>query len=198
MEGAGYAFFSGPFTQTLYPLNLPLMAYYEWRGGYSQFDHQFFAIAGLGIYAIGLYLWLRRLESNSRAVFVAVLVSVVSFTLTELLRCPNAVHSAAWVPWILWGLTLTRFRRHHLRGPLVVCASSIMLVTAGYPYFSYYLIFLLPPYIVVALAASGRRVARRAGRRTALQRQCRTRVCCDTHPAAPLSAEGCASDQGRS
>ena len=32
MEGAGYAFFSSPFAQTLYPLNLPLMAYYEWRG----------------------------------------------------------------------------------------------------------------------------------------------------------------------
>ena len=149
MEGAGYAFFSSPFTQTFYPLNLPLMAYYEWRGGYSQFDHQFFAITALGIYAVGLYLWLRNLQSNRRAVLVAVLVCVVSFKLTELLRFPNAVHSAAWMPWILWGLTLARFTAHHRTGLLVLCLSSMMLLTAGYPYFAYYLIFLLPPYIAL-------------------------------------------------
>jgi len=39
-EGAGFPFYSDPFTQTFYPANVFLTVFYRLAGGYSQLDHQ--------------------------------------------------------------------------------------------------------------------------------------------------------------
>ena len=153
-EAAGFPFYSSPFTQTFYPLNAPLALLYNLLGGYSPVDHHRFTVFGIAIFALGLFLWLRRLNLNLRSVLFGALIMSVSFKVTELLRFPNAIHTAAWYPWVLYSITgifqseLHRFK--WLYGAIFFSA-LIFLVTGGYPYYVFYLIFLLIPYLSLFL-----------------------------------------------
>jgi hypothetical protein len=150
-EASGYPFYSNPFTQTFYPLNLPLVLVYKILGGYSLFDHQAFTILGVSLYALGLCLWLNLLLCSPRAVFFATIVISLSFKLGEILRFPNAVHTAAWMPWILYGITLAATQGKYLKSGLIIFVSCIMLLTGGYPYYAYFTLFLIPPYVLLFL-----------------------------------------------
>ncbi|MBI4965968.1 MAG: hypothetical protein HY913_22000 [Desulfomonile tiedjei] len=145
-EGGGFPFFSSPFAQALYPFNLPLFLFSNAAGGYSVFDHQAFTVLAMSFYALGLYLWLSRLVSNKRSVIFAVLVVGVSFKLAELVRFPHAAHAAAWMPWLLYGTTLAAEDGKRLAASLVLFVSSLLMLTAGYPYYAYYCLFLVVPY----------------------------------------------------
>ncbi len=104
-EAAGFPFYSNPFAQMFYPFNLPLLLVYKIFGGYTNLDHQVYTVLGISIFASGLYAWLRQLPISRRAVLVAVLIMSVSFRMTEIIRFPNALHTAAWQPWILFAIT---------------------------------------------------------------------------------------------
>ena len=145
-EGCGYPFLANPFTAALYPLNLPLSLYYRFAGGYSAFDHQIFTVLGLCIFSLGLYVWLRESGAGVRSALVASLVMGTSLKMTELQRFPNAMHAAAWYPWLLLGVAWCRRRPSRIPGAGVIAASGILLSTAGYPYFLYYAQFLVVPY----------------------------------------------------
>ena len=146
-EAAGFPFFSSPYAQAVYPLNLALLAFYHWAGGYSVFDHQAFTVLGISIYGLGLYLWLSKLVSNRRAVVFSVLLVSVSFKLAELMRFPNAVHAAAWMPWLLYGATLAMHAEKRRAAAVILFISGVMILTAGYPYYVYYCLFLFLPYV---------------------------------------------------
>lgn len=148
-EGGGFPFYANPFTQTFYPLNLLLVPFYLLADGYSALDHQRFTVLGLSIYGLGLFAWLRALGLPLRAALVATLVMVVSFKLTEVVRFPNAMHAAAWMPWILFGLTRMRARPTLVSGAAVVAGATLMLLTAGYPYYVVYTAFLVGPYLLI-------------------------------------------------
>jgi hypothetical protein len=150
-EASGYPFYSNPFTQAFYPLNLPLVLVYKVLGGYSLFDHQAFTVLGVSIYALGLFLWLSLLLPNQRSVFFATIVTSLSFKLGEILRFPNAIHTAAWMPWILYGITLASTQGKYLRSGIIIFVSCIMLLTGGYPYYAYFALFLIPPYALLLL-----------------------------------------------
>jgi hypothetical protein len=145
-EASGYPFYSNPFTQAFYPLNLPLVLFYKIAGGYSIFDHQVFSVIGVSVFALGLFLWLNLLIPNVRAVFFSTVLISLSFKLGEILRFPNAVHAAAWMPWILFGITSVATKGQYVRGGLIILASSTMLLSSGYLYYGYYGLFLFPPY----------------------------------------------------
>lgn len=149
-EAAGYPFYSSPFAQAFYPLNIPLTLLYKILGGYTPFDHQIFTVFGIAIFALGLFAWLRLINSNIRAVIFATIVMSISFKVTEIMRFPNAVHTAAWYPWILYGLTRIVFNRSKkdavISGALL-CVFLICLCTGGYPYYVYYSVFLFAPYL---------------------------------------------------
>jgi hypothetical protein len=155
-EASGYPFYSSPFTQAFYPLNIPLAIFYKIAGGYSIFDHQIFTVLGVSIYALGLFLWLSLLISNIRAVFFTAILISLSFKLGEILRSPNAVHTAAWIPWILYGITLAPVKGKYLWSSITIFLSSIMLLTGGYPYYAYYCLFLIPPYVFFFLFSGSR------------------------------------------
>ncbi len=153
-EAAGFPFFTNPFSQIFYPLNFLLLIWYKIFGGYSQMDYQIFTVIGLSIFALGLFMWLRLLNTNLRAVLFAALIMSVSFKMTEILRFPNAVHSAAWYPWILYALTkimLPGSRKNALAAGVILVFSVTCLCTAGYPYYVYYVPFLIVPYLLVFL-----------------------------------------------
>ena len=156
-EGAGYAFRDNPFTQALYPLNLLLVIWYKISGGYNPLDHQIFTVLGISIFALGLFLWLKTINNNLRACFFATLVMSVSFRVTEATRFPNAVHTFAWYPWVLYAITKVMFSQtlqDAVTGGIILTLSGVLLCTGGYPYCIYYSIFLFVPYTFIFLVGS--------------------------------------------
>lgn len=153
-EACGYPFFSSPFTQAFYPLNVFLALFYRVAGGYTGIDHQRFTVLGISIFALGLYRWLKEAGASTRGAFMAAAIFPLSFQITEILRFPNAIHTMAWYPWILW--TLTRKMRE--TPPRLLNMNSfylwiftVCLLTGGYPYYVYYSAFLFVPYILYFL-----------------------------------------------
>lgn len=150
-EAAGVPFYSNPFSATFYPLNLPLAMYRQAAHGYSIHDHQCFASLAIVILCVGLLAWIRSLGYPMLPAILAAAIAGTSLKVTELMRFPNAIHAAAWMAWLLYGINLTIQRRTRMRGMLVTATATVMVFTAGYPYFIYYLQFLLAPYICLAL-----------------------------------------------
>ena len=157
-EGAGYPFYCSPFTAAFYPLNLPSALFYQWTGAYTRHDHQVFAVLGVILFSLGLYAWLRSLRLPVLATLFAAVTLGTSMKITEIMRFPNAVHTAAWIPWILWGLTLAMRRDRAWRGMLLIAGATVMMITAGYPYFVYYSQFLIGPYVLLMLFGRTRSV----------------------------------------
>ena len=156
-EAAGFPFYSNPFTQTFYPFNLPLVGWTLLRGGYNQVDHQRFAVFGISLFALGLFFWLRSLRTRLRPALYAALTVGCSYKITEILRFPNALHTIAWVPWLLWAMTRiarTANRFDRLRCSVLIFLFSLCYLTAGYPYYVYYSLFLFIPYFVLLLIPS--------------------------------------------
>jgi hypothetical protein len=159
-EGCGFPFYINPFAQVFYPLNLPLVVWYKISGGYNPIDHQFFAIIGISIFALGIYKWLRLINKNIRAVVLSTIIISVSFKITEILRFPNAVHTAAWYPWILYAITKifkSQSVKDSLLGGITLVFSIICLCTGGYPYYIYYSQYLFIPYFLIFLFRPFRR-----------------------------------------
>ncbi|MBE3142787.1 MAG: hypothetical protein IMZ61_02545 [Planctomycetes bacterium] len=153
-EAAGFPFYTNPFAQMFYPINLILVAWYKILGGYSVLDHQLFTVLGISIFALGLYMWLSQINKNIRAVLFATLIMSVSFKVTEIIRFPNAVHTAAWYPWALYAMTkiiLSPSLKKAVQYGALLAFSLICICTGGYPYYAYYTIFLFMPYLLAFL-----------------------------------------------
>lgn len=153
-EAAGFPFYSSPLPATCYPLNLLLAAFYRLAGGYTLYDHQLFTVLGVSVFALGLFHWLRLLPLRLRPILFATLVMSVSFKVTETLRFPNSIHTACWQPWILFALTsifASRTLMGAIRYGLLLALFFALHLTGGYPYFVFYTIFLVGPYLLVFL-----------------------------------------------
>jgi hypothetical protein len=155
-EAAGFPFFSNPFVAATYPLNALYLLHYRIFGGLTRWDYTLYTIMGLSIYGVGFFLWLRTLSIGSSIALAAALIVVMSLKLTEILRFPNALHSAAWMPWLLLGITLASGRKRLIAGSMMFGIASLMLLTAGYPYYIVYAVFLVAPYLLAVLFARTR------------------------------------------
>ena len=153
-ESAGFPFHTNPFAQAYYPFNLLLAVWYKIAKGYDPIDHQVFTVLGISIFALGLFMWLRLINTNLRSVVFAALIMSVSFKMTEIMRFPNAVHCAAWYPWIFYALTKIMLspslKKAALNG-ILLTLFLIFICTGGYPYYLYYCQFLFLPYMLVFL-----------------------------------------------
>jgi Bacterial membrane protein YfhO len=150
-EACGFPFYFNPFTQSLYPLNALLVLFYKINSGYSYADHQKFAVLGISIFAVGLLLWLRLLKFDLKYAVFSVCIVTISFKITEILRFPNAIHSIAWLPFILYACTLSLNKNKSILSGIIIFASVVMMITAGYPYYFYYSFFLILPYIIIII-----------------------------------------------
>ncbi len=151
-EASGFPFYSSPLTQTFYFLNIPYAVFGRLRNGISILSYQVFTITGISIFALGLYFLLKEFKITKFSSLVVSFIIPISFKLIETARFPNAVHAAAWYPWILWilvKLSFTKTFKDALIKSLFLIFASINTITAGYPYFVYYLIFLVPPYLLI-------------------------------------------------
>lgn len=159
-ESVGFPFLASPLTQTLYPLNIPLAVYYWWKGSYGLLDHTWFAVLGISIFCAGMYAWLRLFRWKDKYALIAAMVISISFPLPELLRFTFAIHSFAWLPWILFYLTDIFKNPFDRKSWLYYLGLGFVLfsfVTASYTYHVFYSIFLLVPYILALLVNPSRK-----------------------------------------
>ncbi|HSJ40417.1 MAG TPA: hypothetical protein VK955_05115, partial [Xanthobacteraceae bacterium] len=153
-EAAGFPFYSNPFSQAFYPLNILLTIAYRLFGGWQLLDHQRYTVLGLGLFSLGLFRWLRALGFDRRIALSAAMVMAVSFKLSELLRFPNAIHTAAWYPWVLLcsgRVVESSSTRTRVVNGLLLAGALVCLMTGGYPYYIVYSPFLFGPYVLIRL-----------------------------------------------
>ena len=65
-----------------------------------------------------------------------------------MLRFPNALHAFSWFPWILFGMNSILLNDNYKRSFLIILFSSVMILTAGYPYYIFYGFLLFFLYFV--------------------------------------------------
>ena len=147
-EAAGVPLIFNPFAQYFYIPGWFTYVIYFFKGELNLHDYLLFTIFSFSIFNVGLYLWLRQLRIDFWPAFTACLVACCSLKLTEILRFPNACNAAAWFPWILYGITLALDKQHKSKSFLIIFFSFFFVLTAGYPYFIIYSLFLFCPYIL--------------------------------------------------
>ncbi len=154
-ESLGYSLIFNPFAQYFYPPSWLLYLAGIIIGDLSKNTYLLYTIFGLSIYNIGQYIWLRQLNIDKKYCLLATLITCFGLKLTEILRFPNAIHAFAWFPWILYSITLTVKESSFIKSSIIIFLSTIMILTAGYPYyilyglilFSFYFIFINLPFI---------------------------------------------------
>ena len=154
-ESLGYSLIFNPFAQYFYPLSWLLYIFGFIIGDLSKHTYLIYTIFGLSIYNVGQYLWLRKLNVDKKYCFIATLITCFGLKLTEILRFPNAVHAIAWFPWILYSITLSVQNAKLIKSSIIIFLSSLMILTAGYPYyilygfilFSFYFFFINIPKV---------------------------------------------------
>ena len=147
VEGSGMSLIYNPFAQYFYiPGWINYLIYFV-TDNLTLHTYLNYTIFGLSIFSLGIFKWLRSFKININYCLIAAIIIVCNLKLTELLRFPNAVHSAAWFPWILYGINSLTFYKKYLKGFLVIFFSNLFLLTAGYPYFIIYSVFIFIFYI---------------------------------------------------
>lgn len=153
-ESSGYPLYSNPFVQYFYPLNILLALFYKVFGGYTVVDHIRYTVLGLSVFSIGLFFWLKTIKIKPLAAFISALLFTASIGSLEMLRFPNAVHTLCWFPFVLFSVSRlfsSDRTKDFIKYSLLLLMFSVFSVTAGYPYFLYYFMFILIPYVVLHL-----------------------------------------------
>jgi hypothetical protein len=153
-EACGYPLYSNPFSQFFYPLNIILVIYYKIVGYYSSVAHHRFTVFGISILSIGIYNWLKSIKINNLPAFMTALLTSVSVGSLEMLRFPNAVHTLCWFPWVLFAISKifsSEKKKDYIKYSLFLIFFLISAITAGYPYYMFYSIFLFVPYFIFYL-----------------------------------------------
>tara|TARA_Y100000590_G_C15698179_1_gene1005903 strand:- start:77 stop:2107 length:2031 start_codon:yes stop_codon:yes gene_type:complete len=151
-DSSGYSLIFNPFAQYFYPLSWILYSISALVGDLSKYLFWLYTVFGLSIYNIGQYLWLRAIKIEIKYAFIATLITCSGLKLTEILRFTNAVHAIAWLPWILLGITLSVQKNKKIYSYLIIFASTLMLFTAGYPYYIFYGAILCSIYFLFLLS----------------------------------------------
>ena len=137
-ESNGYSLIFNPFAQYFYPLSWILYFISYLIGDLTKYGYLLYTIFALSIYSLGQFLWLKSLRVDTKHAFIATLITCASLKLTELLRFPNAIHTIAWFPFVLYSLTILNEKKNFFKGSLILFLSTLLIFTAGYPYYIFY------------------------------------------------------------
>ena len=149
-EGAGYPFYNNPFTAFFYPGRILYFILAAASPVYSWYHHQLYMVAGIVLFALGLYAWLRGRLIDPGAAILAAGVVAIGFRIADIYRFPNAVHAAAWMPWILYAYDKWLDKRIG-RGFVFGIFAMVCLGTAGYPYYTVYAAALIASYVALRI-----------------------------------------------
>jgi hypothetical protein len=150
-EACGYPFYSNPFTAFFYPGRILYFILSIGSPAYSWYHHQLYMVIGIGLLAAGVYVWLRGRGIDPPAALFAAGAVAIGFRIADIYRFPNAVHAAAWMPWVLYAYD--RWIDRELgRGFLLGLFAMFCLATAGYPYYTVYAVALTGSYMLLRMA----------------------------------------------
>ena len=150
-EASGYTLVFNPLTQFFY---LPSWLHYLISfifNDLSKYSFLIYTISAISIFNIGLFKFLKTFNISTEIIFTVVLITSLSLKLTELLRFPNALHAFAWFPWVLYGINSTLLKYSSIKNFLIIFISSLMILTAGYPYYILYGLILFSLYSLFLL-----------------------------------------------
>ena len=148
VEASGYSLIFNPLAQFVY---LPSWIFYfisYLNGELTKYSFLIYTIVAISIFNIGLFNFLKSLKINTNVAVVSVLIICMSLKINELLRLPNAIHTFAWFPWILYGINLNLLKDNFTKSFIIISASTLMILTAGYPYYIFYGILLFSTYFI--------------------------------------------------
>ena len=151
VEMGGYSLVLNPLTQYFYPLAWLFYLISFFIGELTEYTFTIYTLSALSIYNIGQYKLLRKFNIDYKIALLSVLITCEGLRLTELIRFPNALHAAAWFPWILLGITTATTKGNFKKSFILIFIPLIMLMTAGYPYFIFYGFMLFFIYFVFFL-----------------------------------------------
>jgi hypothetical protein len=146
VEGSGYSLIYNPFASFFYLPSWINFILLKIKGTFSLHDYLLYTICGLSIFNIGLYYWLKRFSFNLNQTFFSVLIISCGLLTTGFLKFPNAVHSFAWFPLIMLGIDKA-LNKKIKNSFILIFFGFTFLLTAGYPYFVVYSVFLFAFYI---------------------------------------------------
>ena len=147
-EAAGYSLIFNPLAQFFYLPSWILYFISSILGELSKYSFLIYTIFGISIFNLGLFLFLRTFNLKTATVLTTVILVSMSLKITELIRFPNAIHTFAWFPWILYGINLSLFNNNYKKIFLVTFSSTVFILTAGYPYYIFYGILLFTLYFI--------------------------------------------------
>ena len=147
VDGNGFSLIFNPFAQYFYLPGWILYLIHLITKNLTLYIFLLYTIFAISIFSLGIFYWLKSLKIDHTIAFFSALIVACSLKITELLRFPNAAHAAAWIPWILYGINL--MNQNNKKKPfLIIFFSNLFILTAGYPYFIVYSLFLFIPYII--------------------------------------------------
>lgn len=135
----GWPVMADVVSMPLYPVRLAMMAL-----GFS-FDA--FVVAAYLIAFLGTFLLFRRRVEPGPAC-IGALVFILSGWMQSHLPHTSMIHTAVWLPWMLWGFELIASSNKHESwfGPLVLAAATFMSCTAGHLQITLYSMLLVTAY----------------------------------------------------
>ncbi len=146
VDGNGFSLIFNPFAQYFYIPGWTMYLIHFVTKNLSLHNFLLYTVFAISIFSLGVFYWLKSLKIDQTIAFFSALIIACSLKLTELLRFPNAAHAAAWMPWVLYGINLM-IEKDKKKSFLIIFFSNLFILTAGYPYFIVYSLFLFIPYI---------------------------------------------------
>ncbi len=157
-EGAGYSLIFNPLAQFIYIPSWILYIFCFLIGDLSKYSFLIYTISAISIFNIGLFLYLRTFNIDIKIALTTVLITSISLKITELLRFPNALHAFAWFPWILYGINSVYLNTSYKKNFLTIFIASLMLLTAGYPYYIFYGFVLFISYFLFIIIIKSKEI----------------------------------------
>tara|TARA_B100000575_G_C23135648_1_gene659701 strand:+ start:1123 stop:3237 length:2115 start_codon:yes stop_codon:yes gene_type:complete len=146
-EGTGLSLIFNPFAQFFYiPGWINYLIHFISKN-LTLHNFVLYTISAISIFSLGIFYWLRTLNIDHLVAFMSALLIACSLKVTELIRFPNALHAAAWIPWVLYGINLMILNKKK-NSILIIFFSNLFILTAGYPYFIVYSLFIFVPYTI--------------------------------------------------
>ena len=139
-EGAGFTLIYNPFAQFFYIPSWILFLICDLKNSFSLYDYLIYTILGISIYSIGQYQWLKSFKISSNKIKFATTLLVPSILIiSNFLRFPNAIHTFCWLPYLLLGINYSFINKKYFKSFLLIFFSTLLILTAGYPYFIFYI-----------------------------------------------------------
>ncbi len=151
VEASGMSLIFNPLSQYFY---LPAWLFYLICliiGEVTKYYFLIFTIFAISIFNLGLFFFLKTFKLDIKIILVSIVITCLSLKITELLRFPNAIHCFSWFPWILYGMNCAVLNKNFKKSFLIIFLSSLMILTAGYPYYIFYGLIIFGIYFIFLL-----------------------------------------------